>query len=273
MSRSLLLPLLLLLSLSSFFLISNKQISIYLSDDHSSSAVGGDTNSLIYGDDEADFIIQRSFRQTYAHILPCDDILSSKKSDGKIHVAKECMLRTRDYVTSENITVPWWFQTLLRDITGRGVGVFASWHHFYTTKPPLNFCTMDKVATTEWRKVFCKLNAEDCINNLCGKRNCSWHTKQTMPIDAPWAVFIRDPLERLLSGYLDKCSNPIMRKMEGHCEPNVVFNPMGGLQNAKNNPYPNLLDSIEDNDKVMFGAYVDVLPLKVSRTQARTFYI
>jgi len=85
-----------------------------------------------------------------------------------------------------------------------------------------------------------------------------------MPADAPWAVFVRDPLERLLSGYLDKCYNPETRQDEGHCEPNVVFNPMKGLANAENNAYANLLDGldIEGQEKAMFGAYVDVLPLK-----------
>jgi hypothetical protein len=213
--------------------------------------------------DEADLIIRRSFEQSYALILPCEKSSSWKAIDSGI--TKDCMQQTRDYIMSENVTVPWWFQTLLRDILGSGGGVYAPWHHFYTTKPPFHFCTVGKVATTEWRRVFCKLNAQDCIDDSAScRRNCTWRTTQDMPADAPRAVFVRDPLERLLSGYLDKCYNSRTRQNQGHCEPNVVFNPMKGLANANNKAYANLLDSldIEGQEKAMFGAYVDVLPLK-----------
>jgi hypothetical protein len=212
--------------------------------------------------DEADLIIRRSFEQSYAHILPCEKTSWNEIDSG---ITKECMKQTRDHIISENVTVPWWFQTLLRDILGSGGGVYAPWHHFYTTKPPFHFCTVGKVATTEWRRVFCKLNAQDCIDGSAScRRNCTWRTTKDMPADAPWAVFVRDPLERLLSGYLDKCYNPMTRRNQGHCEPNVVFSPMKGLVTAQNKAYPNLLDSldIEGQEKAMFGAYVDVLPLK-----------
>lgn len=281
--QSLLLPLLLLLvvvalSITTTVLNNNNQQS-YLSGVvlESSSATNGDDDNNY---DEADYIINRSFQQTYAHMLPCDDISSWKQSRETSSIARKCMERTRDYIinnnsdNNHNITVPWWFRTLLRDITatgaygGGGGGVFGPWHHFDTTDPPLNFCTMDKVGTSSWRSAFCKLNAKDCINNTqgsCGRRKCTWYTLQTMPQDAPWAVFVRDPLERLLSGYLDKCYDSINRRKQGHCQPEVVFNPKEYLHDAKDRPYHNLLDGIDENDKIMFEAYVDVLPLKVRR--------
>lgn len=215
--------------------------------------------------DDADLIIRRSFEQSYAHILPCKKS-SWKAMDSKIAI--ECMQKTRDYIASNpNITIPWWFQTLLRDILAGGTGVYSPWHHFFTSKPPFHFCTMGKVATTEWRRVFCKLNKEDCVddnNSSCNKQKCTWKTTQKMPTNAPWAVFVRDPLERLLSGFLDKCYNPKARKNQGHCAPNVVFNPKDPFLDAKNRSYANLLDSldIEGQEKAMFGAYVDVFPLK-----------
>ncbi len=98
--------------------------------------------------DEADLIIRRSFEQSYALILPCE---ASQNKIASVKIAKECMEQTRDHIMSENIIVPWWFQTLLRDILGTRGGIYAWWHHFYTTKPPFHFCTVDKVATTEWR--------------------------------------------------------------------------------------------------------------------------
>ncbi|KAL7524088.1 hypothetical protein ACHAXR_000433, partial [Thalassiosira sp. AJA248-18] len=225
-----------------------------------------DTNSL-WEEDEASRIIRRSYEKSYALILPCDD-----EDDHPSSSEKSCMKKTLDYFNqppSNNSTVvpsiPWWFQTLLRDTQNNGA--YGFWHHFYTSEPAFNFCTIGKVATTEWRRVFCKLNANDCIDDpikLCGKKKCAWRTKKEMPENAPWAVFLRDPLERLLSGYLDKCYTPGTRSREKHCEPNIVFNLDPDLRDAKNNdrPFPSLIAHLEDKDKQMFGAYLDVLPLK-----------
>ena len=235
----------------------------------SSTTLAADSTRKISKYEDADTIIRRSYNQSYAHILPCEDNPSWMKGRETTNIAKDCIQKTREYIISQNVTVPWWLQTLLRDITGKGGGVYSPWHHFDTTKPLLNFCTIDKVATSEWRKVFCELNKADCVNTTegsCGRKKCTWKTFQDMPEEAPWAVFVRDPLERLLSGFLDKCYNSWIRSIQGHCEPNVIFNPREGLKNDKNALYPNLLDSIEGEgrDKIMFEAYVDVMPLKVS---------
>lgn len=225
-------------------------------------------------EDEADDIIRKSYEKTYAHILPCDTDAPS----GRI-----CMNKTVQYFNPSNSndiitdssssdanimhnipSIPWWFQTLLRDITQNGA--YGSWHEFSTTTPPLQFCSIEKVGTTEWRRVFCKINADECAPNplqKCGKKKCAWQTKKEMPEDAPWAVFLRDPLERLLSGYLDKCYSNVTRKMEHHCEPNVIFNPKPNLMDRRGKEYPSLVDHLLDKDKQMFAAYVDVLPLKV----------
>jgi len=111
----------------------------------------------------------------------------------------------------------------------------------------------------------------------------------------PRTVFVRDPLERLLSGYLDKCFKPGVRTSQGHCEPNVVFgvdflerkarrgkhqqqnqlrkqrrgNANGkeeeeeeeGEEEEENIP-PDLTTVIQNMDREMFAAYVDLLPLK-----------
>jgi hypothetical protein len=150
-------------------------------------------------EDEASSIIRRSYAKSYAHILPCDEDRPS---------GKECMQKTLDYINSPDVngtSIPWWFQTLLRDITVQHNGAYGHWHHFYTTNPPFNFCTIAKVATTEWRRVFCQLNADECKDIFTKSQNCNthghlkqcgWRTKKEMPEDAPWAVFLRDPLER-----------------------------------------------------------------------------
>jgi len=234
-------------------------MGMYTPSNNNASITGQLRSTGLEEEDEADTIIQRSHDKSYAHILACDEGNPSGKA---------CMKKTLDYFnTAGNHTnnipsIPWWFQTLLRDIQDNGT--YGYWHHFFTSTPAFNFCTIGKVATTEWRRVFCKLNADDCIVDpkKCGKRMCAWRTHKEMPEDAPWAVFLRDPLERLLSGYLDKCYKPKVRRLEKHCEPNAVFNPIPGIMDAKSNKYPSLLNQLEGKDKQMFAAYVDVLPLK-----------
>ncbi|KAL7552743.1 hypothetical protein ACHAWF_015980 [Thalassiosira exigua] len=69
-------------------------------------------------------------------------------------------------------------------------------------------------------------------------------------------------MDRLLSGFLDKCYDPKTRRREHHCEPNVVFNPTMGMVNPQGRPYPSLMYTLEEKGKQMFAAYVDVFPLK-----------
>ena len=84
----------------------------------------------------------------------------------------------------------------------------------------------------------------------------------------PRTVFLLDPLERLLSGYLDKCVKPNIRKSQGHCEPNVVFG-MDHLQvkkkpvatDNKGRPIPDMTLIVNELEREMFATYVDLLPL------------
>jgi hypothetical protein len=228
--------------------------------------------------DEADDIIRRSFANSYARLLPCHDD-SDDDARGRGESAlwnpklwKSCV--TRNLVHFNNITnngtaptIPWWLLTLLRDTT-RNMA-YAPWHRFGTTNPPLNFCAIEKVGSTEWRRVFCDANADDCVRpepKRCmafrGK-NCTMMTTRDMPADAPWAVFLRDPLERILSGFLDKCYDAKARQLQGHCEPNVLFNPRPNMTDARGKKYPSLMEHLEGKDKQFFAAYLDVLPGEV----------
>ena len=254
-------------------------------------------------DDEADVIVRRSYANSYAHLLPCkddgeEDAKKSPAAAGGIvselwnpklwtTCTKKNLLhfnnerpavnvsasspsssavndrRNSTSTSSEPPSIPWWLQTLLRDTQKNGAHGF--WHHFSTTSPPLHFCSIEKVATTEWRRTFCVANADDCIRDpkRCGKKKCAWSTHRVVPVDAPWAVFLRDPLERLLSGFLNKCVIARTRKVEKHCEPNIVFNAQPNTKDETGKQYPSLLEQLEGKDKQMFAAYVDVLPLKV----------
>eukprot|EP00581_Thalassiosira_minuscula_P012189 CAMPEP_0183715056 /NCGR_PEP_ID=MMETSP0737-20130205/9419_1 /TAXON_ID=385413 /ORGANISM="Thalassiosira miniscula, Strain CCMP1093" /LENGTH=417 /DNA_ID=CAMNT_0025944113 /DNA_START=461 /DNA_END=1714 /DNA_ORIENTATION=- len=226
--------------------------------------------------DEAMAIIRRSYESSYAHILPCEDTMDPD-------AGKACMTKTLKHFTTPgpggNYTslpsIPWWFQTLLRDIQNNGS--YGWWHHYYTSTPPFHFCTFGKVATTDWRDVFGELNREECVedpksckmmpSNLGENRLMAFRTNKEMPEDAPWAVFLRDPLERLLSGFLDKCYTTD-NHYQNHCEPNVVYQPSkfkfdGHLSSDKlRKESVSMLEHITDKDKQYFAAYVDTLPLK-----------
>jgi hypothetical protein len=176
--------------------------------------------NLGISEDEANYIVRRAYERT-AKILPCDENVSGE----------DCMQKTAKYfnpsqdddesLNLENSSIPsipWWFQTLLRDLPESGM--YGDWHAMYPACPPMQFCTIPKVATTEWNKMFCLLNNDrnnaDCRINHdiddddsweCWTGKCKYTTAEngTVPIDAPKAVIIRDPLERLLSSYLNKC--------------------------------------------------------------------
>jgi hypothetical protein len=206
------------------------------------------------------------------------------------------------YIVPPDHPYPWWFATLLRDMPTNGV--FGPWHELTnanlaaatmntddTTPPPnggiggLKFCSIGKNGCTEWRGIFKALNAPEYCNHSndtewknSGRSNryckeSKLHTNVKLDDDTidsmPRTVFLRDPLERLLSGYLDKCVKPNIRKSQGHCEPNVVFG-MDHLQLKTKSPATdNKGHSISDMtlvvnelEREMFATYVDLMPLK-----------
>lgn len=127
--------------------------------------------------------------------------------------------------------------------------VSGGWHYQRASNvtdngQALEFCTIEKVGTKHWRKLFCHLQNKTTVVRT---QNC-WH--QAVPTDAPRAVFLRDPLERFLSAYMDKCLDPL-GITERHCEPNIVF------LDKENG----LTEGLEDK-KLRFEAYVETMPLK-----------
>jgi hypothetical protein len=103
------------------------------------------------------------------------------------------------------------------------------------------FCEQPKVSCTEFKRLFRRLagrsSAEMVQHDDGPAEEFDWvHDPETngvlrladfpeeaarkMLLDSSWtkAVFVRDPLERLLSGYLDKCRMPVSaRKSIWHC--------------------------------------------------------
>jgi hypothetical protein len=125
----------------------------------------------------------------------------------------------------------------------------------------MDFCTIEKVATTQWRNVQCVLNEGKNVSKspmpcqlkkdrLEARRGRMGEGSRGGRRAVSRAVMLRDPLERMLSGYLNKCAHVPTRKLEGHCEPNSVFN--GTI----------LTSGIRDDKRQLFAAYVDAFPLK-----------
>jgi hypothetical protein len=166
--------------------------------------------------DEADFIIHRAYDETYARMADCQDNQIEKDCIQKIvdqfkQQRIDYTQQTEPTETDAPTPLPWWFQTLLRDIPTNGA--YGFWHHFSTsaTNPPIKFCAIGKNGSTEWRKVFKALNAPE----FGGVDNSKYNTKKKLDGDTPQTVFLRDPLERLLSAYLDKCAKDFVRKTQG----------------------------------------------------------
>lgn len=68
-------------------------------------------------EDEADYIIRRSYMNSYAHILPCHNATTEKN----------CLVQTLNHFNPSTEgarralpPVPWWFRTLLRDAVANG---------------------------------------------------------------------------------------------------------------------------------------------------------
>lgn len=261
--------------------------------------------------DEAEFIIQKSYAETYARMLPhCKEGMIEKKCIASVvenlHLQHHANQNNAtddndDATTTPNVKqnsyfqvpshhpYPWWFQTLLRDIPTNGA--YGPWHHFDTlstddSTPALRYCAIGKNGSSQWRKIFLDLNAPEFCekDDEEGKCKSRWNTATKLsddPLVIPRTVFIRDPLERLLSGYLDKCAKAGIRKSQGHCEPNRVFgtdflrnqhrkkllqqNKQQGKQQQgriDESQLPDLTNVVQDMDKEMFASYVDLLPLK-----------
>lgn len=73
---------------------------------------------------------------------------------------------------------------------------------------------------------------------------------------ADWltVLFVRDPLERFLSGWLDKCDTQRTARVEQHCEPLALY-----LNGTKDNA-TKVLESVS-SPAMQLGAYADTFPL------------
>ena len=156
--------------------------------------------------------------------------------------ANTCFKETFERIAQNKTDVPWWFQTMLRDAQRV---VSTPWHnnsaHNVTNDGKgLHYCAIEKVGIKHWKRLFCGLQNQEFKYHTCVPDD-------PVPDNAPHAIFLRDPLERFLSAYMDKC---LELPQERHCEPTSVF-----LDHE--NGHTKGLDK-----KLLFEAYADAMPLK-----------
>jgi hypothetical protein len=190
-------------------------------------------------------IVQKSYSETYA-------ILEEECRD--VDSLRECMrtLREKDYTID---SFPWWFRTLLRDGTDRAV-LHAGWHNIAISKPSLQVCAIEKIGSTEWKKL-------QCVAHGTEKRRGSNCRPDAMPKQPPPRMAIlRDPLERFLSAFTDTY---IKRLREEHCEPLDVFYQQKNMADATQTEKalaPDLAEELKIHDQFFFETYVETMPLR-----------
>ena len=215
----------------------------------------------------------------------------------------------------------WWFQTMIRDVASmdnvKRQGVHGPWHIGQAINPNITMCMIEKIGIKQWHDLFQNLNGRG--RSVDERKHSILRSDETQvvklpmynkeeddeekyPFYYPSIVFLRDPLDRFLSAYIDKCVSG-HRKGERHCEPNDIFNIHGN--NDDNDDFNPMLSGLSFNDdkydkynnyhngqmkknehnkdkqenqrkqeqkqvkrknghdkKAMFAAYVDTMPLK-----------
>ena len=155
-------------------------------------------------------------------------------------------------------------------VAGEGVGVDAN----ANVNPRLQLCVYEKGGTKSWKELQCQHNhdyeGEIPEFNQCWKKQPPYdeqlvgsalggdgRNNTEVEYKSEKVVFLRDPLERFLSGFLDKC----VRRLDSnnHCEPLLVFGDSDPNNNKGTEKSP--IDSMLWDKKLTFQAYVDTFPL------------
>jgi len=191
----------------------------------------------------AESIVRKSFDATYARLLDTDCTHNKTIMAGKCY--REIL---RNHTNATDVALPWWFRTLLEEsakITSQW------WMTLKSFDPPLRQCQLPKVGSKQW-SIFMHIMNNDTRRDVDGK-NISYSWNERGRNDAgPKFVVLRDPLERYLSAFLDKCVDP-GQQWQKHCEPLPVFQGQIGKGWMK---------EIKADGRVFFDAYVHSSPLK-----------
>jgi len=180
-----------------------------------------DNNTRLESEHSGIGIVQKAYQQTFG-LTSCARTISEY----------ECLKKL-----SRIDGLPWWFRNMLRDVTGTPM----PWSCMCTNGASV--CGIEKIGYSQWRRIICSINNLPLSNHKCGIPLLPQCEIQ------PKFVFLRDPLERFLSAYMDKCERKIHQR---HCAPIAVFGDHrggGGL--------------VQNMSKQMrFETYVDTMPLR-----------
>lgn len=132
----------------------------------------------------------------------------------------------------------------------------SEWHNITLTEPSLQVCAIEKIGCTEWMKLQCVVH-----NKTRGKGvSCNPDVMSREP--PPRLVILRDPLERFLSAFIDKCIKWLEAE---HCEPLDVFYQQKDMATATRREKalaPDLAEELKTHDKLFFESYVETMPLR-----------
>jgi Sulfotransferase family len=108
---------------------------------------------------------------------------------------KQCLVNATDE------SAPWWLQRLLNDPKHKFV---RDYHKMIFDDPKLRVCKIERVGSNEWTQISSNYFAEQASlsGNSTDILKFGWKPETD---DAPQAVFLRDPLDRFLSSYVEKC--------------------------------------------------------------------
>lgn len=192
-------------------------------------------------------IVEKSFSDSYSAMVKFCSGEPELEGNLKYFTFLKCLEKFVKYRQHANYTSikkkePWWFDTMLRD--SRDSNLHGVWHLLFFPDPALRMCVMEKGGSKQWRQVHCLANnatpeLTGCIPFFESREDESQH-----------GVFLRDPLDRFLSGFLDRCATSFYDK---HCEPLSVFM----------DPATKLTGNFVGRDqRKLFEIFVETMPLK-----------
>ena len=195
-------------------------------------------------------IMKRSYDKTYALLEGCP----------RETTLKTCIV---DLYKAQNVSsnLPWWFRTLLRD--GSTYILHGDWHNLTLAKNAIEVCAIEKVGSTEWREVSCEVNK----GLSKSKAHYCKADKKFMPKTVDKIVFLRDPLTRFLSAFINKCVSEChygrpCRVSEKHCEPERLFAYYKEKNDNSTHRDDMLIDDFVKDRRLFFQAYVELVALK-----------
>ena len=194
-------------------------------------------------------IVERAYNETYRILETCPNDLSLKS-------LQRCIV---DIYNQQNVSsdLPWWFRSMLRD--AREDFLHSQFHNLTFYKPSIAHCAMEKVGSTEWRKVRCAVN-----DNRTQTSAVCWAQNKRLKPPLAQTVFLRDPLTRFLSAFIDKC---VTARDGRHCEPDRLF---WYEENSMKKPGKGqvmhrdhkLMDDFFKDKRMFFQMYTEVIGLK-----------